>query len=286
MQEISKTLSPKLDVVFKSIFSKKGNEDLLEDFLSSILGKKVKCKEVVKEARIGQERPDEKYGALDIKIMLETAEEIDVEMQVIDRGDIINRSIFYMSLLTSQGLSISQEYSEMRPKIVIFLLDFNLFKYDDILNQSYLCLKNHKEYEISNLQKYYFIELTKIEELGAKSLMRLKKWIAFLNQDKELLEMEKNDKIIKKAQAELEYLTGDDEVKRLAELRQKAIRDELASKRLGKEEGIKEGMEKGMKAGIKEGMKQAAKNMLLENMDLITIEKVTGLSENEIKELS
>ena len=281
MQEISKTLSPKLDVVFKSIFSKKGNEDLLEDFLSSILGKKVKCKEVVKEARIGQERPDEKYGALDIKIMLETAEEIDVEMQVIDRGDIINRSIFYMSLLTSQGLSISQEYCEMRPKIVIFLLDFNLFKYADILNQSYLCLKNHKEYEISNLQKYYFIELTKIEGLSAKNIMRLKKWIAFLNQDKELLEMEKNDKIIKKAQAELEYLTGDDEVKRLAELRQKAIRDELASKRLGKEEGRREGRIEGKI----EGIRNVAKNMIDENIDINIISKVTGLSEKEIEDL-
>ena len=69
MQEVD--LSPKMDVVFKAFFSKKGNENLLEDFLSSILGEKVKCREIINEARIGAKRPDEKYGSLDIKAVLE-----------------------------------------------------------------------------------------------------------------------------------------------------------------------------------------------------------------------
>ena len=64
-------MSPKMDVVFKAFFSKKGNENLLEDFLSSILGEKVKCKEIIDEARIGAKRPGEKYGTLDIKAILE-----------------------------------------------------------------------------------------------------------------------------------------------------------------------------------------------------------------------
>lgn len=64
-------LSPKMDVVFKAFFSKKGNENLLEDFLSSILDEKVKCKEIINEARVGAKRPDEKYGSLDIKAVLE-----------------------------------------------------------------------------------------------------------------------------------------------------------------------------------------------------------------------
>ena len=50
---------------------KNGNEDLLEDLVGSILGYKVKCKEVVKEARIGQKRPDEKFSSLDIRATLD-----------------------------------------------------------------------------------------------------------------------------------------------------------------------------------------------------------------------
>lgn len=64
-------MSPKMDVVFKAFFAKKGNECLLEDLLTSILGEQVKCKEIINEARVGAKRPDEKYGTLDIKAVLE-----------------------------------------------------------------------------------------------------------------------------------------------------------------------------------------------------------------------
>ena len=89
--------------------------------------------------------------------------------------------------------------------------------------------------------------------------------------------MEKNDRIIKKAQEELEYLTGDAEVRRLAELRQKAIRDELDVKIIARNQGLKEGLEK--------GIYNVAKNMLRENIDIDTISKVTGLSISNIEKL-
>ena len=63
-------INPKIDIVFKNIFGKKGNEDLLEDLLSSILSKEVKCKEVTREARVGGLKDDEKYGSLDVKAII------------------------------------------------------------------------------------------------------------------------------------------------------------------------------------------------------------------------
>jgi len=49
---------------------------------------------------------------------------------------------------------------------------------------------------------------------------KINQWIAFIDdEDKELIEMaEKNNKVLKKARKEITYLTGDDEVRRLAEL--------------------------------------------------------------------
>ena len=211
-------------------------------------------------------------------------------MQLSNKHDTINRSIKYSSDLTSSGLKIGHPYSEMTQKIVIFILDFELFKdYPQCIHESYLCLKEHKEKELSNLQKYYYIELPKIKEVTAESLRRLKYWMAFLNQEKELIEMDNNDEIIMKAQRELEYLSGDEELRRLAELRQRAIRDEIAIKRIAAEEGLKEGLEKGMEKGIKKGMKKGiysvAKKMLSEKVDIDTIIKFTGLSKEEIKSI-
>lgn len=285
MQNNNQLLSPKLDVVFKSIFSKKGNEDLLEDLLGSILNKKIKCKQIVKEARIGEKRPDEKYGTLDIKVILESSEEIDIEMQIIDRKNTINRALYYMSLLTTEDLTSSQDYSEMKQKIVIFLLDFNLFNYKQALNESYLCIEKHRNYELSSLQKYYFIELPKISTMTEQDNQRLKTWMAFLNQDKEMLKMVKDDKIMKKAQDELEYLTGDEEIKRLAELRQKAIRDEIASKRIGLEEGLKKGIQEGRLKGRQEGISYVAKAFLKKGIDIKLIMECTGLSKDQLESL-
>ena len=53
----------------------------------------------------------------------------------------------------------------------------------------------------------------------------------------------KNEKI-QKAEDELEYLTGDEATRRIAELREKAIRDELA--------GLKGATQRCHEAGMKE----------------------------------
>jgi predicted transposase/invertase (TIGR01784 family) len=51
--------------------------------------------------------------------------------------------------------------------------------------------------------------------------------------------------------------------------------------RAGKEAGLQEGLQEGMKTGIRE----VAENMLSLNLDLATISKATGLTEQEIADL-
>lgn len=297
MNNSSNELSLKLDVIFKQFFSKKGNEELLEDFLSSILGRKVKCKTVMREARIGQKRPNEKYGSLDIRALLDDEVEVDVEMQIADDKNTINRAIYYMSILTTEGLKPSESYSKMKQKIVIFLIDYELFKLNETVVSSYICLNEKREMELSTLQKYYFIDLTKVEYLDDKNKKRLKLWLAFLNRDKEVLEMVKTDKILSRAEEEYEYLTGNEEAKRLAELRQRAIWELNDSREIGLEEGREEGRKIGYKEGHKEGHKEGreeglekgimlvAKNMLKNKFSIDEIIKCTNLSKEDILNL-
>ena len=102
--------------------------------------------------------------------------------------------------------------------------------------------------------------------------------------------MSKNDKIIEKAQKELEYLTGDAEIKRLAELKQKAIRDEIATRRLGEEEGLKKGIKQGVKQGVKQGEAMSklriAKAFIYNGVDINLVSKCTGLTKKEIENLN
>ncbi|MNN88200.1 hypothetical protein D3C81_2058540 [compost metagenome] len=62
------------------------------------------------------------------------------------------------------------------------------------------------------------------------------------------------------------------------EARQKYLHDEASMLEGAKQAGMKAGMQEGKKAGIKE----VAKNMLALNLDIATIAKATGLSEQEI----
>ena len=55
--------------------------------------------------------------------------------------------------------------------------------------------------------------------------------------------------------------------------------------RIGIEKGISLGMEQGMEKGISQSKIEIAKNMLENNIDIQTILKCTGLSEEELEEL-
>ena len=82
-----------------------------------------------------------------------------------------------------------------------------------------------------------------------------------------------DNKYVKKAEKELEYLSGDEETRRLAELREKAIRDELAAIAQARDEGISDGISK------------VAKKMLEKKMDIALIMEMTGLTKEEIEKL-
>ena len=87
----------------------------------------------------------------------------------------------------------------------------------------------------------------------------------------------KENEEIKKANEEYEYLTGDEAERRLAFLREEAIRDEKTMLRGSREEGKKEG----------EKLKQIeiAKNMLNEGMEIKTISRLTKLTIEEIEKI-
>ena len=104
-------------------------------------------------------------------------------------------------------------------------------------------------------------------------MVKPKEWLTFIqNENLEEIKMI-NNKYVKKAEKELEYLTGDEETRRLAYLREKAIRDEMAA------------MAKARKEGKEDAKKEYAKKMLTKNLDINLIMEITGLTKEEIENL-
>ena len=90
-----------------------------------------------------------------------------------------------------------------------------------------------------------------------------------------------DNKYVKKAEKELEYLSGDEETRRLAELREKAIRDELAAIAQARDEGKSEGIIE----GVSQNTIKIAKRMLEKQIDIALIMEITGLTKEEIEKL-
>lgn len=112
---------------------------------------------------------------------------------------------------------------------------------------------------------------------------KLKEWLSFLEnpESEEVLYYMKNNENIKSAKEKLNTLSEDERVRRLAELREKAIMDEKEAKYTGYTEGREEGRKQGKEATKKE----IAKKMKEEKIGTEIIVKVTGLTKEDIDKL-
>ena len=116
-------------------------------------------------------------------------------------------------------------------------------------------------------------------------------WMLFLDNpnQKEVVQIMKENKDINKAIDELEQVSGNEKLRRIAELKEKYIRDEQASIAYAQNEGYKQGEEKGKVEGKVEGKNERnmeiAKKLLKKQMSTKDIAEVTGLSVEEIKKL-
>ena len=136
------------------------------------------------------------------------------------------------------------------------------------------------------------IELPKAKRIYEKDKKnRIGQWMMFLDNPnkEEVVQIMGENEHIRKAIDELEQVSGDEKLRRIAELREKAIRDEQAAMAYAKEHGYNEGYEEGERkgkiAGKIAGRIEIAKKLLKKGMKIEEIEEITGMSIEEIKQL-
>jgi len=282
------------DYIFKRLFSKKGNEDILKDLLEGILEIPIEKVEVMQEVELERVDIKDKLGVLDIKAIINENTTVDIEMQIADEKNMIERTLYYWAGLYYTGLKRGRDYKLNNKVITINILMYNIFK-EEKYHTIGLIKERESNRKITDKLEIHFIELPKFlksKEIGNK---KLRQWLDFIcNKRKGEIEMavKENEKIAKASQ-EWEYLRGDEAVKRMAFLKEKWERDWNSSmrsaKEIGMEKGIKEGIKEGIKKGKKEGKieekKEIAIKMIHEKIDEEIISKVTNLSLDEIEKL-
>ena len=94
-----------------------------------------------------------------------------------------------------------------------------------------------------------------------------------------------NNKELKEAMKNLDEISQQEELRRVAELREKAIMDEKNALTHALEDGKKEGLKEGQILGKKETQKEIARKMLEKNFSIEEIQSLIPLSQAEIEEL-
>ena len=275
-----KILSPKLDVVFQALFGEVGCERITKAFLETILKEEIKEIELNRNPILKREFKEDKLGILDIIVELDGKEQCDIELQIANRKNIIERILYYWSKLYSRQLKKGVDYENLEKTILILIADFEIEGIKEIeYHSSWKLIEEKGRKEIlTNKLEIHIIELPKIQREKGKE-DKLLDWLYFLeNPNSERVEVVvKENKEIKEAKEKLVGLSEDERMQRIADLREKAILDEKAIYAKGIEDGIEEG-EKNKQIEI-------AKKMLEENIPLEIIAKVTGLTKEQINQI-
>ena len=153
-EKIVPQLKMKSDIMFKEFFSRKENEGFLKDFLEAIIGEKVTIKQVMHDARLEQLAKEQKYGILDLGVELENGEFINVEIQLKNFKNIEERTTFYASKKITEQLGNEENYNELKPVIIIAILDYDFIDLPDYVTDTVRVSANHREYELNNKNKY------------------------------------------------------------------------------------------------------------------------------------
>ena len=299
MEQEEKTNKPKNDVIFKNLFSKAGNEDLLKEFLEEILGIKINKIEIQKEVEVSKSHEKEKCGRLDLRVKIDENIIVIIEMQLEDKCKMDKRAMYYASKIMASSLESGQTYNQIKNMYVISILDYNMLETEEYNTDTVIVDSKYRKYVVIDGIKFYFIELPKFREQVKVPKTKLEEWLTFIDyEDREMVNMAiAQNKLVAKAQKEYEYLTGDEATKRWQFLREKAILDERAAyingKTRGKEEGeiVGEargkiiGEKRGKIIGEREGRIKTAIEMLKNNISKDLIEKCTGLNAKELDEV-
>ena len=150
-------------------------------------------------------------------------------------------------------------YNKLAKTVCINILDFKYLKNDKFHN-AYRLKEIHTNEELTDTMELHFIEIPKLRKL-------------------------ENTEEIKEAKSELIRMSGNSKERDMYERRKESILEKVSLIESAEQKGIEKGLKEGLKKGENKKAIEIAINAINNNLDDNTIQIITGLSLEEIKEL-
>lgn len=179
------------------------------------------------------------------------------------------------------------DYTEAKKVILIAIIDYP-FELTQTISEMEtvwkLCEKNHPDLVLTDSIEICILELDKVKNTYYKNKLDKKaQWMLFLDDpnSREVKEIMEKNNDIKDAVIEVHERSKDEQLRRLAELKEKAIMDEKAIYKAGKLRGEKKGISQGeLKKSI-----EIIKNLYSMNLPISQIAQAVDMSETEVKKI-
>ena len=231
----------KTDTLFKMLFVE--HQDLLKKLVAALMGipaESITQLDVQNEA-MPPEHLGEKFCRLDIN-MIVNGQRVDLEVQVCNEGDYIERVMFYWAKEFASALPSGANYAELPRTMILSILDFSLFDCE-AYHSFFQPMEVTRHTVMSDKMGFHFFELPKLpEEISDRDELLL--WLAlFRAETEEELEQIKALEVPEMEQAINAYykITASPEVRELERMREKARHDEAQAlhhaKMVGRAEG-------------------------------------------------
>ena len=284
------------DIMFTEIFNNPDNICILEEFISNYLD--IPLNLVTGNLKILSRRlsKEERYDSRkEVDLLLNyQGKKINIEMSNSASDGVINRNVVYLCKIHGRQLKTNDiNYSKINDTIQIM---FNNFDTDNDLKTTWY-LRDDAGNILTSKLRIDIINLVKGKDLcytGSEKVDYLINWCKLLttsNKDnvKNISCQIMSHKSTNTLMSNMSMLSEENEMVRLYT---KLSRREMEHNTLiveATEKGLKEGLQKGIEQGIEQGAKQnnleVAKKMLNKNIDITTIEEITGLTKEEITKL-
>ena len=272
---------------------------MLDGFLTVMLNEEIKIVEIL-ESEGNQESADDKFNRVDIKALNSKGEIILVEIQNTRELHYLERILYGVAKAITEHISIGEGYEKIKKVYSISILYFDIGIGTDYIYHGQNHSGDHlrvntreRDVIVSHLPAEIFPEyiLVRVNEFDKVALTPLDEWIEYLKDG--TIRPDTTAPGLKEAREKLKYYSMSPQERLIYDRHIDAImiqNDVIGTAKLegrieGKAEGIAEGEAKGKAEGLAEGMRQVASKMKDTGVDVATIVKCTGLSEEIILSL-
>ena len=303
-------LDPKADLTFKKVFGE--HPDLVISLLNALRplkkGEEIQSVEYLTPEMV-PDNPLRKFSIVDVRCKDQRGRQFIVEMQMVWSPEFMQRVMFNSAKAYVRQLDKKEDYRLLEPVYSLNLVnDVFLKDVPEYYHYYRMVHEKHTEKVIDGLH-LVFVELPKFtpHTMNEKKMQVL--WLRYLTEiygymetvPQELLdnpEINKAMEVVEESAFSPEQLLGYDKfwdiIRTETTLYNSGVRQGREEgeaiglekgREEGREEGRAEGREEGRVEGRKEGLRQTARNLKSMGLGIADIQKATGLSEEEIRDL-